>query len=304
MSRKERRYAKKLHAKQQNAAPRTRVTVSPPAIQELQQQAMAAYQAGQLGPALDACRAILARQANRPDVLSFAGTIATRAGRLEEAAQFYFDALALKPEYVEALYNLANIRQRTGRLEEAAALYRKALSLRPEFTAALHNLGSVMQSLGDLEGAIDSFRKALAQRATAQTALNLGAALQEKGQLDEAIDAYRRAIALKRERVVPYSNLVNALMERRDPNSTLETLEAWLAVHPGSVEAQALKAIALNEIGNEKAARFILDFDRFVRIFDFDAPPGYGSLTEFNEALVRHDESHPTLKVPPANDPT
>jgi len=310
MSRKERRYEKRLEARKPHAPVRSPspMRAGPDAsssdIQGLQQQAMTAYRAGQLRPALDACRAILALHPNQPDVLSFAGMIATQLGRPEDAIGFYRDAVALKPDFAEAHYNLAVALQRLGRLVDAATAYRNALLRKPEFVAAHHNLGNVLRDLGDLEGAIECFRKALSLRPAAETALNLGVALQANRQLGDAIGAYRQAVTLKPDWPAAHSHLVHALMECRDSRAAIAACESWLAMDPASVEAQALKAIVLNESGDEKAARVILDFDRFVQVVDFEAPSGYASLADFNAALVRVVESHPTLKVPPADDPT
>jgi hypothetical protein len=48
----------------------------------------------------------------------------------------------------------------------------------------------------------------------------------------------------------------------------------------------------------------LFDFDRFVQVIDWEAPEGYASLADFNAALVRHVESHPSLKVPSTDHPT
>lgn len=266
---------------------------------------MAFYRSGQLQLALDACREILARQPSRSDVLSFAGTLAFQAGDPVEAIALYRRALALKPDFAEVHYNLANALKELGQLDEAATAYRRAVTLRPELIPAHHNLGNVLQSLGRAEDAIESYRRALACQATAAGERDLGIALHGLGRLDEAIAAYRRSLALPGHRTDLYSNLANALMERGDPRAALEVCEHYLALVPGSVEAVALKALALLELGDEEGARFLLDFDRFVQIVDFEAPPpGYPSLAAFNAALAAHVEAHPTLKVPPKDHPT
>ncbi|HYB08742.1 MAG TPA: tetratricopeptide repeat protein [Alphaproteobacteria bacterium] len=273
-------------------------------IQELQQQAMTAYRTGRLRVALEACRAILVRQPNRADVLSFAGMIATQLGQLEDAVEYYSDAVAIKPDFADAHYNLAIALQRLGRLPDAVAAYRRALSEKPTFGAARHNLGSVLRDLGDLDGAIECFGNALSLGGGAESAFSLGSALQAAARPGEAVDAFRRAVTLKPDWPSAHSHLIHALMKHGDLRAAVDECESWLAVDRASVEAQALKAILLNESGDEKAARFILDFDRFVRVVDFEAPPAYASLADFNAALVRAVESHPTLKVPPTDHPT
>jgi tetratricopeptide (TPR) repeat protein len=270
----------------------------------MQREAMALAQAGQPRRALAVCRELLRLQPVRPDLLGFAGTLAFQAGEFDEAASLYRRALAVKPDAAELHYNLGNALARMGRLEAAAAAQRRAIALRPDFAPAHHNLGNTLRTLGRHEEAVQCYRNALAYRASAVGERDLGIALHDLGRLDEAIAAYRRSFALPDHRVDVLSNLANALLENGDPEGARDICERSLALEPGNIEAQALKALALNELGRDEEAQALLDFDRFVRIVDFAAPPpGYPSLTAFNAALVAHIEAHPTLKVPPTDDP-
>jgi tetratricopeptide (TPR) repeat protein len=63
------------------------------------------------------------------------------AGRLDEAAEHYEEAVRLNPTYPEALNNLGTLRARTGRMGEAEALFRRALAVRPGMLLARYNLG-------------------------------------------------------------------------------------------------------------------------------------------------------------------
>lgn len=279
-------------------------TAAPAEIVALQQRAMAAYRTGQPEAALSACREILARQPERADVASFAGVVAAEAGQLEDAIGFYRQAIAAKPDFVEAHFNLARACQRLGRQEDAIASYRAALALRPGLIPALHNLGGALQALGRFDEAIACYEKALAKHSSAETEQDLGATLRSAGRWDEAIAAFRRAVALELDWPVPYSSLAGALLEKGDMAGVLEICGRWLDAIPASIEGQALKALALNELGEVKGASGILDFDRFVQVIDFESAPGFANLAEFNAALVRHVEAHPTLGVPPEGDPT
>jgi tetratricopeptide (TPR) repeat protein len=273
-------------------------------LARLQREMMALAQAGQPRRALAACRELLALQPFRPDLLSFAGTLAFQLGDFGDAAALYRQALAVKPDAAELHYNLANALSESGRLAEAAAAHQQAITLRPDFAAAHHNLANALRALGRPEEAIESYRLELACRSTAAGERDLGIALHDLGRLDEAIAAYRRCLALPGHRVDVLSNLANALMEEGDARGALEVCDRYLAIEPANIEAQALKALALHEVGQDDEARVLLDFDRFVRIIDFAAPPpGYPSLAAFNAALVDHIEAHPTLRVPRKDDP-
>jgi tetratricopeptide (TPR) repeat protein len=285
------------------AGPAAAVSAAALRIAGLQREAMALVQRGQWHRALTLCRELLTLQPTRPDLLAFAGTCAFQAGEFDEAASLYRRAVKIQPA-AELHYNLANALHQAGRLEEAAAAHRRALALRPDFVPAHHNLGNILQAQGRHAEAVECYRRALASRPSAAGERDLGIALHDLGRLDEAIAAYRRSLALPEHRVDVLSNLANALLEHGDGAAAREACARYLAREPDNIEARALEALALNELGERAAAGALIDFDRFLRIVDFKAPPpGYASLAAFNAALVAHVEAHPTLKVPPENDP-
>ena len=88
----------------------------------------------------------------------------TRAGRLQQAADQYLQALALNPEDANAHHNLGAVYARQGRLSQAIAQYREVLRLRPDSVQARSNLGVILAQQGDRQEAIAQFRAALRRR--------------------------------------------------------------------------------------------------------------------------------------------
>jgi tetratricopeptide (TPR) repeat protein len=277
--------------------------VSASALPLLQQQATAAYRAGRLKDALQVCRQLLKLQPDRPDVLAFAGMIALEMGEVAEAADLYRKAVQRRPDFGEAWYNLGNALMRLERVEEAATAYRRAAELKPDLVPAHNNLGNALHALSRFEEAAEAYRRVLRLTPEApEAARNLGIALEKSGKRSQAIDIYRAVIAKRPDWPVAYSNLANALLAEGDARGTVEACDRWLAVSPANMEALALKGVALYGAGEREAARHLLDFD-FVHSFKIEVPPGYASLEEFNAALVEYILQHPTLHVPPAEDP-
>ncbi len=119
-----------------------------------------------------------------------------QAGRLEAAVIHYRQAVAIHPEFAEALNNLGIALNDLRRFGEAIVEYRKALQLRSDLPEIWNNLGDALHSLGDRAAAIEHYRKALAMRSDYGVAWrNLGDALSEIGELNEANQCFEAAIA-------------------------------------------------------------------------------------------------------------
>lgn len=261
--------------------------------------------ADQPAEALAACEAILALQPDRPYVLSAAGNCALQAGLLTEAERYYRAAARQLPGNADFVFQQALVLRRLGRLEEAAACYRRAAELRPDAPAGHHNLGNVLQQLGHFAAAADAYRRTLAIAPdAADTWRNLGIVLQKAGDTLEALHAYRRAVTIRPDWPLAYSNLGSLLLESGDARGAVDVCDDWLRRNPGNITAFALKAAALNELGEQEAARELMDFERFVRSERLAPPSGYKSLEAFNAALARHVLAHPTLRRPDESEPT
>ena len=61
----------------------------------------------------------------------------------DEALESYDKALAVKPDYAEALNNRAVVLQSMGRMNEAATSYAKAIAIKPDYAEAYVNYGSL-----------------------------------------------------------------------------------------------------------------------------------------------------------------
>ncbi len=274
-------------------------------LENLQQQAGAAFQAGRYEDALAACRKILKAQPGRPDVLAFAGSAAMRLGAFADAAGFYAKAVRARPDFVEAHYNRGNALKAQGRPRDAIDAYRKAIELQPDLVPAHHNLGSAMQALEEWEEAAACYRRVLGLAPdAADTHRNLGVVLEKSGELAEAEGFYRSALAINPDWPLAWSNLVPVLLERGKAGEAIAACDSWLATSPRDMQALALKAAALNETGDAAGRDTLLDFDRFAQTRVWEPPTAYASLDDFNAALADHVLAHPTLKVPPTDDPT
>jgi tetratricopeptide (TPR) repeat protein len=305
MARKDRRREEKRARRAGRPAGASEAAAVPGDILEMQRRATELYGSGMLRQAFRVCRRLVAAQPDRADVSAFAGMVALELGENAEAAELYGRATALKPDFAEAHYNLGDASRKLRTFDAAADAFRRAIEIKPDLAPAHNELGNVLMSLGAHGEAAESYEKAVALAPNeAEPHRNLGLALVKLERLDEAAEAFRRAIRIKPDWHTTYDNLATALVNLGDPGGAVEACDAWLELVPGSVEALAMKVIALNELGERDRLDYLLDFERFVRAQHIEAPPEYASLAAFNEALVRHVLDHPTLAVPPEDHPT
>jgi tetratricopeptide (TPR) repeat protein len=82
-------------------------------------------------------------------------------GKVGEAAQSFQAALALKPDYMDALYNMGNVSAALGQLDAARDYYERALRIYPHFAPAHNNLANIHAYQGRMAEAIEHYERAL-----------------------------------------------------------------------------------------------------------------------------------------------
>jgi tetratricopeptide (TPR) repeat protein len=279
LSRKARRAAARL-GQAEGARPQAGMPVAADAFRA----GLAHHQAGRLGEAEARYRETLAAAPDHADALHLLGVLASQVGRhdvavdlidlairqdgknslyhsnrglalhglrrFEEALAAYDRALALRPNYAEALFNRAVTLQALARFEEALATYGRALALRPDHVEALCNRGVVLEKLGRFAEALTSYDRALAARPTFVEALgNRGNALAALGRRAEALASYDRALEVRPDHAEVLSNRGNTLRDLGRREEALASYDRALAAHPEHVEAQFNRAGVLHDLG-------------------------------------------------------
>jgi tetratricopeptide (TPR) repeat protein len=147
---------------------------------------------------------------NAPLVFFKLGEAYDAAGRNEEAAEAYKQAIALKPEVPGYYNNLGNVLARAGKIDEAKAAYTKSAELDPANAAtAWRNFGISLYNANRLGDAVEPFQKSAdLDPKNAQTWYLLGASLVYKMSTKKVgdkvevqfapgtIEAYQKAVEL------------------------------------------------------------------------------------------------------------
>ncbi len=159
-------------------------------------------------------------------------------------------AVRLKPDLVEAQYNLATLLQEQGRLDEAVTQYRKTIQLAPDHARAYCNLGNTLRQLGRLEEAERSYAEAI--RLTPTLALahsGLGRLLQMQGRLDEALRSCETAVKLQPDFPAAHRDLAGVLQEQGRLEEAVAEYGAALRLQPADAEVHNDLATALQQAG-------------------------------------------------------
>jgi protein O-GlcNAc transferase len=167
--------------------------------------------------------------ASRADRLIDAGNDLEDAGRLEEAAAQYREALAVFPDYPRAHLNLGNACLAMGQRDLAESSYREAIRLQPDSGTAHFNLGRLLYLEGNAEAAIAAYREAVRLMPDfAEAHVALGCALQERGRATEAATEFRAALDLNPGHGSAHLNLGSLLYAQGEPRRALGHLRKAL----------------------------------------------------------------------------
>jgi tetratricopeptide (TPR) repeat protein len=225
-------------------------------------------EAGQLAEARDVLTQALMRAPAGPTFFNL-GKVNLAQRRYEEAANAFRQALARKPDWVEALMELGIALRSAGKLAEAEAAYRDALRLRPDDSDIWTRTGFVQREQRRYEEAEASFRRAVEIEPTSSSLIGLGDIMSARKDPAEAHEWYLRALAadpysLDAHRRLTFSLLATGTPEKLEIHQRLRSNYVYRDVE----EARALAVAFARHFPypDEQAA------DALVRLFEAFLP--------------------------------
>ena len=188
---------------------------------------------------------------DRDAALVAAGAEHWRTGRFEEAETTLLSALRKNPENIDAMRFLAMVYyDQDKKLLDAEALLRRAIAIAPDFHQALGNLGRVLVDNGKLTEAIEMYRRQVDLKPEDDDAwTGYGRALAQAGQVGEAEKAYRKALEIRPEAPNVHMSLAHML-------KTLGQQEEALVAYRKSIEYNPALGESYWSMANLKVFRF------------------------------------------------
>ncbi|WP_336600760.1 tetratricopeptide repeat protein [Paraburkholderia bengalensis] len=197
------------------------------------------YGLGRFDEALSQLAPLLHAPTTGVHVLNLAAACCLLIDRPRDAETYWRRALAVKPDYTDALNNLGVALKEQGRLAEAEACYRQALAISPCHAGAHVNMGRLFAELGRPAEAEAAYLHAIRlQPADSDTFLNLGVLYQDQVRLSEAEAAYRHAIAARPDAVKAHFNLGVVLKMQKRFDEAEMSYRQTLALRPDYFEVK------------------------------------------------------------------
>ena len=252
-----------------------------------------------VGQALRALREAVDRDPGSAEAVLALAEAAVRVSRPLVAGEALERFLAANPEHGAALDALGVAYTHQYRPDEAATLFERAIAADPGLASAWGNLGWLRLRQERVDDAVEAMQRAAAlDPALGLNQTRLCWTLRRAGRLPEAVEAGRRAVALDAGQDA-WNYLAFALLASDQPEEAVRVCEQGLARHRYNVAGLMHLGNALAACGRIAEAARLMDFQRLVLVLGIDRAAGYGSLAEFNDALVRHVLESPTRPMDP-----
>ena len=172
-----------------------------------------------------------------PDLQFLLGRLALKKGDNRAAAEYFENAVALRPGLVAAHLELAKLYMAGREPARAQACYQAALEFAPDVAGLHNNLGLIHLGAGRLPEAEQCFKKALQLDSDFSAATNnLGRLYSERRQYETAISCFRAALALDPGHIHASINIGLALGELGQHEQALAQLETCHRAAPGRTE--------------------------------------------------------------------
>jgi tetratricopeptide (TPR) repeat protein len=202
------------------------------------------HKAGRIDEADAVYRDILKENPRHAEAQHMAAIVCLQKGRLEEAEQYFLQAIALDDEKPNYHLNLGNALSAQGRVHEALNSYRKAVELDPEHIEAMSNASSALLVIGRPAEAVEYCRRILElQPDDAEARLNLAASHIEARDTHEAISILREGLELQPGHVDLRIQLASALELVNQLDEALEIIRQVESEHHGNARVSLLMGI-------------------------------------------------------------
>lgn len=205
--------------------------------------------------------------------------------RFEEGEALLSDLVERVPGYAEAQKLLAQYRFMRGADDFDEAL-RKAVRANPADPALQLALAQTLHGAGELDAANDALASAIDNCRKAPRLLAMMASVnQESGRFQSALDFARRAVAADPGDALLADFEIDALMSLGRADEALPLIQRARRRMPENQWYIAIEATAARLLG-DPLYESLYDYEKFVRVFDLEAPESWSSMGDFHRDFL------------------
>jgi Flp pilus assembly protein TadD len=205
--------------------------------------------------------------------------------RFDAAEAAYVEAVRLAPGNIDAQRSLSRLRFMRGDPAFARDL-RAAMALHPRDDRLQLTLADVLRTSGDLEGAESQLRQVLAHRPDHPHFHAALAAVYVDGARFVEAESHARIAARGLSGVAAICELlVMICLALGKSDEAMSYIQPQRARNPFEQRWIAYEASARRLSQNPRYVE-LYDYDRFVKTYDLNPPPGWESMVQFNAALA------------------
>jgi len=211
------------------------------------------YSNGQIQEALDSVGILIKDYPDEPLLYNISGACYKEIDKLEKAFKSFEKAVALKPDYAEARYNLGVTLRELGRVDAAIKCYEDTLAIKHAYPNAHNNLGQILLESGQPDTAIDHFEWAVAyQPEFFEAHNNLGSSLLALGQVNTAVTHYEKALEIKPDYQLARNNLGIAYQRLGEIDKAFKSFERAQTVKSDYAQAHYNLSVLKKYTKNDK----------------------------------------------------
>jgi tetratricopeptide (TPR) repeat protein len=167
------------------------------------------------------------------------GSLLTAKGQLDEAQRHFEQALRIEPTNAEYHSGYAYLLDQLGRNDQAAVESETAIRLAPSSPQAHYGYGAFLEKHGKIDEAIAKYRQTLQWDPNHLDAhIDLGSLLFERGEMAEAREHFQKASALNPKLAQPHNYLGKVFMREGNLSQAIVEFETALRLHPDFPEAE------------------------------------------------------------------
>jgi tetratricopeptide (TPR) repeat protein len=246
--------------------------------------------------ALASCDQALALRPDYPDALYNRANALRALGRHAEALASYDAALALEPDRIDVLNNRGLSLSALKRHEEALADFERVLAVVPDHVEALHNRAKVFLAQERNEEALAAYDRVIAIDPESVDSIgNRGLVLAKLGRHEDAIRSYDKALALRPDSADILTNCGNSLIALKKREDALVVFHRALTIDPNHFAAHTNRGNALMQLNRLSEA--LDSYDKTVAVAP-EQEQGFNNrgvalaaLRRFDQALASYDRA-------------